>query len=341
MVEDKETKYFTLEEIAKHNGKQGSSVWIIIKDNVYDVTDFMEEHPGGAELIMEWAGQNATNDFDNFGHSLDAKRDLKKLKIGEVDVEERKKKINKEPKVKSTKITSTNDTKLYNVSEVAKHDGIQDTRTWIIIKNCVYDVTEYMEEHPGSADVIREWAGKDATKAFDNIGHSTDAKRILKKLKIGEIPKEDKKKNSDKITPIHQENKENINNKEANTKFYSYDEISRHNGKDNPRVWIVIRDAVYDVTDYLEEHPGGAEVIKDWAGKDATKEFDSLGHSSDAKNKLKKLKIGEVVNEERKKKLKKVELNRQISIQKIKILDSSQFVNRKSCISILTCGILC
>ncbi|XP_028132796.2 uncharacterized protein LOC114328209 [Diabrotica virgifera virgifera] len=341
MVEDKETKYFTLEEIAKHNGKQGSSVWIIIKDNVYDVTDFMEEHPGGAELIMEWAGKNATKDFDNFGHSLDAKRDLKKLKIGEVDVEERKKKINKEPKVKSTKITSTNDTKLYNVSEVAKHDGIQDTRTWIIIKNCVYDVTEYMEEHPGSADVIREWAGKDATKAFDNIGHSTDAKRILKKLKIGEIPKEDKKKNSDKITPIHQENKENINNKEANTKFYSYDEISRHNGKDNPRVWIVIRDAVYDVTDYLEEHPGGAEVIKDWAGKDATKEFDSLGHSSDAKNKLKKLKIGEVVNEERNKKLKKVELNRQISIQKIKILDSSQFVNRKSCISILTCGILC
>ncbi|XP_072386574.1 uncharacterized protein [Diabrotica undecimpunctata] len=339
MVVDKETKYFTVEEIAKHNGKQDSRVWIIIKDNVYDVTDYMEGHPGGADLIMEWAGKNATKDFDNFGHSSDAKRDLKKLKIGEVAVEDRKKKATKEPKVESKKVISTNDTKLYNVSEVSMYDGIQDTRTWIIIKNCVYDVTEYMEEHPGSADVIREYAGKDATKAFDNIGHSGDAKQILKKLKIGEIPKEDKKKNSDKITPNHQENKENIKNKEADTKLYSYEEISRHNGKDDPRVWIVIRDVVYDVTDYLEEHPGGAELITEWAGKDATKEFDNFGHSSDAKNKLKKLKIGEVVNEERKKKVKKVELNRQISIQKIKILDSSEFVSRKSCISILTCGI--
>lgn len=33
---------------------------------------------------MEWAGKDATKEFDNFGHSSDAKKDLKRLKIGEV-----------------------------------------------------------------------------------------------------------------------------------------------------------------------------------------------------------------------------------------------------------------
>lgn len=35
--------------------------------------------------------------------------------------------------------------------------------------------------------MITEWAGKDATKAFDDFGHSGDAKKQLKEYKIGEI----------------------------------------------------------------------------------------------------------------------------------------------------------
>eukprot|EP00665_Eupelagonemidae_sp_cell47_P012202 gene12202-biopygen8134 len=35
----------------------------------------------------------------------------------------------------------------------------------------------------------------------------------------------------------------------------------------------------YDVTDYLAEHPGGAQVVVDTAGGDATEAFDDIGHS--------------------------------------------------------------
>lgn len=68
---------------------------------------------------------------------------------------------------------------------------------WMSIENNVYDVTKFLEEHPGGEDVLLEFAGKDATEAFNDVGHSQDAKEELKKYLIGSIveePKEETKK---------------------------------------------------------------------------------------------------------------------------------------------------
>ncbi|XP_058124257.1 cytochrome b5 [Anopheles ziemanni] len=77
-----ELKEYTLAEVAMHNGKGGTPTWIVIRDNVYDVTSYMEDHPGGSELITEWAGKDGTKDFDDFGHSSDAMRILRTLQVG-------------------------------------------------------------------------------------------------------------------------------------------------------------------------------------------------------------------------------------------------------------------
>ena len=50
----------------------------------------------------------------------------------------------------------------------------------------VYDVTKYMEDHPGGADVLIESAGKDSTIDFDSAGHSEDAFEIMEEYRIGE-----------------------------------------------------------------------------------------------------------------------------------------------------------
>lgn len=42
-------------------------------------------------------------------------------------------------------------------------------------------------QHPDGPDSIMEQAGKDATKEFDQTGHTADAKTIMTKYKIGEI----------------------------------------------------------------------------------------------------------------------------------------------------------
>jgi cytochrome b5 len=49
---------------------------------------------------------------------------------------------------------------------------------------------------------------------------------------------------------------------------------------------------VYDVSTYLDDHPGGAEVLLDVAGKDADEFFEDIGHSKEAREELKKHLIG-------------------------------------------------
>ena len=41
-------------------------------DKVYDLTDFIDYHPAGQELMLEYAGTDATNAFNEKPHTIDA-----------------------------------------------------------------------------------------------------------------------------------------------------------------------------------------------------------------------------------------------------------------------------
>lgn len=64
----------------------------------------------------------------------------------------------------------------------------------------VYDVSRYIRDHPGGADVLTEAAGIDASEDFDNAGHSEDAFEIMEDLCVGKIKGFEKKK--PKLKPL-------------------------------------------------------------------------------------------------------------------------------------------
>ncbi|XP_029577376.1 cytochrome b5 [Salmo trutta] len=86
---DSDVIYYTLEEIKAHN--MSRDVWLIIHDKVYNITSFLEEHPGGEEVLVEQAGADATESFEDVGHSTDAREMLIQYYIGELHMDDRKK----------------------------------------------------------------------------------------------------------------------------------------------------------------------------------------------------------------------------------------------------------
>lgn len=72
---------YTIEEVKKHN--KDNDLWIVVDGNVYDVTDFRKEHPGG-DAILDGAGKDATEMFESVGHSSGARDEMANWKIGKL-----------------------------------------------------------------------------------------------------------------------------------------------------------------------------------------------------------------------------------------------------------------
>ena len=71
------------------------------------------------------------------------------------------------------------------MAEVAKHDKRDDA--WIVVDGHCYDVTSYVETHPGGWLPIANLAGKDVTDAFANYHPARVYERLLPKFYIGEV----------------------------------------------------------------------------------------------------------------------------------------------------------
>ncbi|KAG2203627.1 hypothetical protein INT47_011721 [Mucor saturninus] len=85
---------YTQAEVDKHNTK--GDTWMIIHEKVYDVSTFAEDVKSdvlnhcfiltiGEEAIYDEAGKDATESFEDIGHSDEARELLQKFYIGELD----------------------------------------------------------------------------------------------------------------------------------------------------------------------------------------------------------------------------------------------------------------
>ncbi|PLB55614.1 putative cytochrome b5, partial [Aspergillus steynii IBT 23096] len=75
-------KELTFQEVAEHNTKK--DLYLVVHDKVYDCTSFVDEHPGGEEVLLDVGGQDSTEAFEDVGHSDEAREILDGLYVGDL-----------------------------------------------------------------------------------------------------------------------------------------------------------------------------------------------------------------------------------------------------------------
>merc|ERR1711977_15940 len=83
---------------------------------------------------------------------------------------------------------SANMSKEYTYADVSSHSGKKDLL--MVIHDKVYDTTAFVDEHPGGEEVLLDVGGQDATEAFEDVGHSDEAREILEGLLVGELKRQ-------------------------------------------------------------------------------------------------------------------------------------------------------
>lgn len=75
---------YTAEDVKKHNTR--SSAWTVVDGTVYDLTEFINIHPGGSSAILKAAGKDGSSVFNKRGrHSSSDRRTLQAYVIGKLD----------------------------------------------------------------------------------------------------------------------------------------------------------------------------------------------------------------------------------------------------------------
>lgn len=71
------------------------------------------------------------------------------------------------------------------LQEVALHNKPNDA--WIAIRGKVYNITRYMDFHPGGGEELMKGAGKEATKIFEDVHAWVNYEQLLSKCFLGPL----------------------------------------------------------------------------------------------------------------------------------------------------------
>uniref|UniRef100_A0A7S3LPT8 fumarate reductase (NADH) n=2 Tax=Sar TaxID=2698737 RepID=A0A7S3LPT8_9STRA len=104
---------------------------------------------------------------------------------GSGDVEEMEEDPNAAFYAQGTKKKSGGDAAALSAEEVAKHNTDKDC--WVILEGFAYDVTEFLDDHPGGKKAIMLYAGKDATKEFAMLHKPEILTKYAAEFKLGPV----------------------------------------------------------------------------------------------------------------------------------------------------------
>ncbi|KUJ10845.1 putative acyl-CoA dehydrogenase [Mollisia scopiformis] len=76
-------KTFTTQDVAAHN--KPNDLYIVVDEDVYDLTQFQDEHPGGKKILTRVAGKDASKQFWKYHNEGILKKYKSKLQVGSLN----------------------------------------------------------------------------------------------------------------------------------------------------------------------------------------------------------------------------------------------------------------
>jgi len=169
-----EGKLISGDEVAKHNTRE--SCWIIVHGKVYDVTDFLDDHPGGSRIILKYAGKDATEEYDPI-HPPDAiTRNLHPSKhLGKVNpnsVKKVVKEVTAEEKQRQLRVQNrpplTECLNLHDFESIAR--AVMSEKAWAYYSSAADDEITNRENH---AAYHRIWFRPRVLRDMTSVNFST------------------------------------------------------------------------------------------------------------------------------------------------------------------------
>ncbi|KAF2797768.1 acyl-CoA dehydrogenase NM domain-like protein [Melanomma pulvis-pyrius CBS 109.77] len=74
---------FSAADVASHN--KADNLWLIVDEDVYDLTKFQDDHPGGKKILQRVAGKDASKQFWKYHNESILKKYKKQLQVGSLD----------------------------------------------------------------------------------------------------------------------------------------------------------------------------------------------------------------------------------------------------------------
>ena len=162
------TNFITMVELARHN--TSTDCWLALHGGVYDLTSYANRHPGGPTEITHLAGTDGTASFDSV-HDLSLLNHLAAIyKVGVLQVET------------ASSGNNSNFSAFITLAEVERHNTSDDC--WLVLHGGVYDLTSFVNRHPGGPTKITDLAGTDGTASFDSV-HDLTVLQTAAKYRVG------------------------------------------------------------------------------------------------------------------------------------------------------------
>ncbi len=292
-------------EVAKHSSP--ANCWSIINGNVYNLSNWVNAHPGGSGVITAICGIDGSAAFNNYHKTAKNPADtLSRFFMGAVGSTTANTTPAAAPSIapKPAPVVTppaptgpgTNGETL-TLTIVAAHGTVASC--WAVINNNVYDLTNWVSAHPGGTSQITAICGKDGSAAFNGYTHSNQsiANSTLASFKIGTLGSPatvgtPPPAPTPTVTPAPTVTPPAPTGPGTNGETLTLTIVAAHGTVAS--CWAVINNNVYDLTNWVSAHPGGTSQITAICGKDGSAAFNGYTHSNQsiANSTLASFKIG-------------------------------------------------